>query len=304
MLRSVNCRVLLHHVPSSRVVFRAYATQTQKSNVKSPGQSTPEDIERYINMSEHSKTGFDPWARGVPLLDLHVPTPLSSLPKDTSVRDRLKFMRHGLDNKLSNVTTMFRIAKNRSFPWNPSVSPYSLQIFKASSTKPNTWLEPLRTLALDSYERINTAVATNDINTIRSLTDGKYKKRMLERMKSLHASGSTKSLKKKQPLRTIHTWRLHSLASPVQCVSIRGQQAHFGRAEPLFGTRWVVQACMKFDTWQSITSMSMGHTSAPEPKRVLEYLVFEKTMWYDDPWAVRDQLWEGMLPDVQSEDDS
>jgi protein MBA1 len=29
-----------------------------------------------------------------------------------------------------------------------------------------------------------------------------------------------------------------------------------------------------------------------ERKRVTEYLVFEKRMWYDGPWAIREQLWE------------
>jgi mitochondrial protein MBA1 len=28
-----------------------------------------------------------------------------------------------------------------------------------------------------------------------------------------------------------------------------------------------------------------------ERKRVTEYLVFEKRMWYDGPWVVREQLW-------------
>ena len=36
-----------------------------------------------------------------------------------------------------------------------------------------------------------------------------------------------------------------------------------------------------------------GYGNCPaERKRVTEYLVFEKRMWYDGPWAVREQLWE------------
>jgi len=50
--------------------------------------------------------------------------------------------------------------------------------------------------------------------------------------------------------RTRLEWQLHSLASPVQCVSIRAQQGHMGKKELIFGTRFFVQACMKFDTWQ------------------------------------------------------
>lgn len=29
-----------------------------------------------------------------------------------------------------------------------------------------------------------------------------------------------------------------------------------------------------------------------EKRRVIEYLVLEKRMWYDGPWTFRDQLWE------------
>ena len=36
-----------------------------------------------------------------------------------------------------------------------------------------------------------------------------------------------------------------------------------------------------------------GYGNCPaERKRVTEYLVFEKRMWYDGPWAIREQLWE------------
>jgi hypothetical protein len=80
---------------------------------------------------------------------------------------------------------------------------------------------------------------------LHTLTDGAYKQRALARTKSLHTA-----LSKKAASRTRHVWRLHSLASPVTCVSIRGQQGHFGRTAPIFGTRWVIQTCMKFDTWQ------------------------------------------------------
>jgi mitochondrial protein MBA1 len=32
-----------------------------------------------------------------------------------------------------------------------------------------------------------------------------------------------------------------------------------------------------------------GHST---PKRVVEYLTFEKRMWYTKPWVIRDQLYE------------
>lgn len=36
-----------------------------------------------------------------------------------------------------------------------------------------------------------------------------------------------------------------------------------------------------------------GYGNCPaERRRVTEYLVFEKRMWYDGPWVIREQLWE------------
>ncbi|KAF8530409.1 hypothetical protein BU17DRAFT_36274, partial [Hysterangium stoloniferum] len=182
---------------------------------------------------------------------------------------------------LNDLFRMYRIAGSHSFPWNPNASRFSPQVLRTTSTKPNTWLAPLRDAAFDSYKQLNMAVASNNVKTIHQLTAGAYKKRMLERAKTLHRNAPTRK-----------TWQLHSLASPVQCVSIRSQQGNFGKAELLFGTRWYVQACIKFDTWQSLSIPSSSKLSAPEPKRVLEYLVFEKRMWYDEPWVARDQLWQ------------
>ena len=31
-----------------------------------------------------------------------------------------------------------------------------------------------------------------------------------------------------------------------------------------------------------------------KPRRVVEYLVFQKRMWYDTPWVIRDQLFESL----------
>ena len=34
----------------------------------------------------------------------------------------------------------------------------------------------------------------------------------------------------------------------------------------------------------------------PEPRRLLEYLIFENKMFYSDGWYVRDQVFEGVQP--------
>jgi protein MBA1 len=33
-------------------------------------------------------------------------------------------------------------------------------------------------------------------------------------------------------------------------------------------------------------------TIAAKPKRVTEYLILEKRLWYDTPWIFREQMWE------------
>lgn len=100
-------------------------------------------------------------------------------------------------------------------------------------------------------------------------------------------------------------------------MSIRAAEINLSRTPPKFGNRLVVQACVKFDSNQvSIFSFSVNLTQFlircasqslqvynqkgqllggdGKPKRVVEYLVFEKRMWYDAPWVVRDQLYEGL----------
>jgi len=42
----------------------------------------------------------------------------------------------------------------------------------------------------------------------------------------------------------------------------------------------------------SQTGKSGRGNVAAERKRVTEYLVLEKRMWYDGPWTFREQLWE------------
>jgi protein MBA1 len=44
-------------------------------------------------------------------------------------------------------------------------------------------------------------------------------------------------------------------------------------------------------TGDAVAKPSPGNCPA-ERKRVTEYLVFEKRMWYDGPWVIREQLWE------------
>ena len=45
------------------------------------------------------------------------------------------------------------------------------------------------------------------------------------------------------------------------------------------------------ETYSKKTGARVGAT---EPKTVVEYLVFQKRMWSDTPWIIRDRLYEGL----------
>lgn len=103
-----------------------------------------------------------------------------------------------------------------------------------------------------------------------------------------------------------YSWKLHSLVSPVRILSLRAFPAYYAQQEPTVGNRMCAQAVVRFETLQSLTVMDRkgqvikpdGSVAEPgwepEPKKVLEYLVFENKMFYRDGWYARDQIFEGV----------
>lgn len=111
-------------------------------------------------------------------------------------------------------------------------------------------------------------------------------------------------------------WTLHSEMAPPQIVSIRAIEGHLGRGSPRLGNRLLIQALVRFDSMQvccdfsptplkleptvsiqtlEIYSKKGGLVSPKEssiPRRVTEYLVFERRMWYDVPWKIKQQMFE------------
>jgi protein MBA1 len=41
-----------------------------------------------------------------------------------------------------------------------------------------------------------------------------------------------------------------------------------------------------------VPKKTVDGTAPAEKKRVVQYLVLEKRMWYDGPWLIREQIWE------------
>jgi len=76
----------------------------------------------------------------------------------------------------------------------------------------------------------------------------------------------------------------------MRIVSIRAVEGHFG-LQPIRndGNHLYANVLARFDTIQALTRR--GVASTVEPKRIVEYLLFEKRMWYDTPWMVKEQLY-------------
>ena len=123
-----------------------------------------------------------------------------------------------------------------------------------------------------------TPISSGDSKKIASLTTGEFAKSALKKLRSLHPPGSA----------TDYRWRLVSQPSPVSIVSIRAVDGYFGLQPPRTGNPLYVNVLARFETIQSLTRRGVASTT--EPKRVVEHLLFEKRMWYDTPWIIKEQL--------------
>ena len=74
----------------------------------------------------------------------------------------------------------------------------------------------------------------------------------------------------------------------MRIVSIRAVEGHLGLQPLRAGNRLYTNVLARFETIQSLSKR--GVTSTVEPKRVVEYLLFEKRMWYGTPWVIKEQL--------------
>jgi len=113
---------------------------------------------------------------------------------------------------------------------------------------------------------------------VTSLTTHKYAKSTSRRLRNLHLVSRP----------AVYKWRLVSQPSPVRILSIRTVEGHRGLQKIRTGNALYVNVLARFDTIQTLTRR--GVASTVEPKRIVEYLVFEKRMWYDTPWVIKEQL--------------
>ncbi|KIK54201.1 hypothetical protein GYMLUDRAFT_49003 [Collybiopsis luxurians FD-317 M1] len=286
---------------------------------------TEEQQLKFIRDAEYlsQKQGIDIWATPTETLDVQIPytTAPWSKSKYSSFRERIDQWLSNQQNKFKNMFSMMRIISYQSLPGIdlPSMGLLKLlrtpvQICTCTSTKPTSWTAPMRKIFVDNYVELQQALAKHDKTTVSKLTEVPY------------FTEATKLLKKSSS--STYFWTLHRHLSPPKILSIRAMEGHLGSAPPRYGNRLVVQALVRFDSEQSLeiynpqgkalhtppspssslsqtqpstqpsTSTSQSPSPIPSSKRtpaekhrLTEYYIFEKKMYMNTPWQVKERLY-------------
>ncbi|KAJ3782646.1 hypothetical protein GGU10DRAFT_74935 [Lentinula aff. detonsa] len=247
------------------------------------------------------KQGIDIWAQPVDTLDVMIPyaTAPWSKSKFSSIKERLSQWLLNQKNKGKSIFSMMRLVSYDSLPGTDSQTMglmgalrMPLHLCTSSSTKPTSWVAPLRKILLESYISVQQALAKHD-------------KEELSRLTQLPYYQETEKLVKKGKANT-YVWTLHGETSPAKIISIRSTEGHLGSAPPPYGNRLLVNALVKFDTEQSLEIYDAQGNAlhTPEPGaskkgsrvpakkyRLTEYYVFEKRMYYNTPWQIKERLY-------------
>ncbi|KAF7789673.1 hypothetical protein EIP86_000619 [Pleurotus ostreatoroseus] len=223
--------------------------------------------------------GIDIWAQPLDLLDVSIPT-WKSEKKDASLLDHIGVALARPLQWWRNVQSMWLLASENSFPGINVKYRISLQIFKLQSSH---WLAPFRNIALQTYKDVNTALAAGDLKTIRKLTGSEYETHL------------TKLIRGRDSSRT-YVWNFVKEEKPCKVVSLRAIPGYLASQPPKIGNRLLIQALVKFDTLQTLQVYNKkGDLIHDEkPRRVVQYLVLQKRMWYNSPWIIRNELFENM----------
>ncbi|KAI0732713.1 hypothetical protein C8Q72DRAFT_816626 [Fomitopsis betulina] len=243
---------------------------------------SPETVAKRLEIMrtlEH-RLPYDPWAQPVDTFDLVIPGIISKKPGAT-LSNHLDAVKATFRNWFRNVMSMRMMADDQGFPGIAKPTPWSLQIFKAKSTSDSAWVAPIRKATLDTYAKINKAVAERDEATIKELSIGDMRARYLQ-------------MARKQDPSRVYKWHLLGERTPCRILSVRAVPANMGQA--VSSSRLLTQVLVRFDTLQSLEVYSKRGSLLykQDPRAVVEYLVLQRRMWYNSPWVVRDVLYEGL----------
>lgn len=266
---------------------KARVAQAMKEREASAGEMSNaemlKEVEMIAIMENHAP--FDVWAKAIDNLDLYIPS-WRDPRKEATLMDHVRMIWNTQKNWFKNVMNLRRVATVNGFPGISIRRTLSPQLFRIQST---TWLAPFCKTALETYMDIQRAVAAGDEKTIKKFTVGAQQKRLMDLVRARDPS-------------KVYVWSSEAPAqNEAKVVSLRSFEQNLSREPPKFGNRLTVQALVRFETMQKLEVYTKkGQLVQPgEPKRVVEYLIFQKRMWYDVPWVVRDQLYEGLQARIQ-----
>ncbi|KZT71886.1 hypothetical protein DAEQUDRAFT_635569, partial [Daedalea quercina L-15889] len=274
-------------VQQQRPRRRTLATARLRAQ-KDPAALSTEEVLQRLEVIKHmeKQLPYDPWGQPVQTFDVVIPGLLAKK-RGATLAEHLRAAGATLRNWVRNVASMRIMAGDKGFPGIPHTSTLSavtsLQIFRAQSTKASAWVAPIRRAALDTYTRLNEAVAARDEDAVKALAIGDMRAHYL-------------GLVRRQDPARRYVWRCVGERTPCRILSVRSTPAHLGMHVPNDGSRLLTQVLVRFDTLQSLEVYSKKGTLVhkQDAKPVVEHLVLQKRMWYDSPWVVRDVLYEGL----------
>ncbi|KAJ4492356.1 hypothetical protein C8R41DRAFT_902903 [Lentinula lateritia] len=245
--------------------------------------------------------GIDIWAHPVDTLDVAIPyaTAPWSRSKFSSVKERLSQWLSNQKNKGKSLFSMMRLVSYDSLPGIDTQSMgfmgtlrMPLHLCTSSSTKSTSWIAPLRKILLENYISMQHALAKHDKEELSRLTQPPFYQEVEKLVKKGKANN--------------YIWTLHREVSPAKIISIRSTEGHLGPVPPPNGNRLLVNALVRFETEQSLEVYDAQgnalHTPEPgapkksrripaEKRQLTEYYVFEKRMYYNTPWQIKERLY-------------
>ncbi|KZT31512.1 hypothetical protein SISSUDRAFT_717614 [Sistotremastrum suecicum HHB10207 ss-3] len=186
--------------------------------------------------------------------------------------------------------------------------PVDGQMFDFASTKENAWIAGIRWSALEAYLKICYARAKGDRSIIRAYASDPFRSLLLEETRQRKIAANLSSTN--SSLGHTYVWKYHGEASPCRVRSLRIRPVHFGRTAPSTGNRLAAHILVSFDTHQSLAVYNAQgrridalSTRVGETKRVIENFALEKRMWYNTPWMLKQEMWEGVEAKYRSYDE-
>ncbi|KDQ09103.1 hypothetical protein BOTBODRAFT_148338 [Botryobasidium botryosum FD-172 SS1] len=225
--------------------------------------------------------GYEILSQHVPLLDHHVPIRFGQLSK-WNIPTIYRWAYGNAKNWVFNAYNLFQLAQLQAIPGYERKRPpsrFSPQIFGTSSTRKHAWLASFIQDANETLIKLNQAQAQGNSRIVASITANPFQKVARQRV---HWRRDVNPI-----------WKWYGELDATRCVSIRlmsGIDPSLPKNRDAYA-----QILVRFNTLQSLTyypKYGKLNRDPEKPGRCVEYLVFEKKLWQDGPWLIRDEVFE------------